>query len=113
MQLPNRMTLNDFLKNLKETKKDINWLIHPNYQIRGRSTTSYKLYCPITAVYSQKYKNYRSTVEADECGKDIGLSYNDTNKIILASDFCSWDDEKRQLELKEIKNKILGVLGWK
>ncbi|MBI3961960.1 MAG: hypothetical protein HY335_04330 [Deinococcus sp.] len=101
------MTLKEFLKLLATSKPHYRWRIEKvgnQREIVGIKIAAGESYAPTTAVAEMVTgRKYEGGLYIDEAGRDIGLSYQTTDRIVNATDDEPWQDPKiRQLLLKAL-----------
>ena len=81
------MNIDIFLEKLKGTN-DLPWRVGLGGGIRlNNPADRHPPYCPITAVCSQEIGILHPEEGAAYAGRELGLSYSDTARIIRASDY--------------------------
>jgi hypothetical protein len=107
----NFMNLEEFLAELGKTKNVFNWTKNGNY-IRAKQESSEEItyFCPITAVSWNKEGKFFDTTQVYQAAKtSLGMSSEDTAKIIASSDSWNWSlDLDMPLRINMLKT--LGLL---
>jgi hypothetical protein len=102
-----KMNLSEFIDELKASKDRLDWQM-VNGRIRGTNRNG-TCHCPITAVLSIKQKKKYDYYEAAFLGPRLGLTKQNTNKIITAADNYGPFIESAEVRLRSRMKKALGL----
>lgn len=80
------MVIDEFLENLEEIRGQYRWTRWPEIRGHIRGGSFKNTVCPITALLFQKSKVSFSTKNVLMAGLDLGLNYEDLDKLIDAVD---------------------------